>query len=75
MGDPAAASTERIRRTEHHRITDLIGKRKSVVHIFHDKGRCYRLADLLHGRLELQTILSFFDCLRSRTDKTHTVLS
>ena len=53
MGDTAAASSQRVRRTEHYRVADLVRKCKAVLHIFHDKGRCHRLADLLHSRLEL----------------------
>ena len=66
VGDAAAASAEGISRTEHHRIADLIGKRQTVVHIFHDQGSRHRLSDLLHGGLELQTVLGLFDRLAGK---------
>ena len=73
VGDAAAASAERISRTEHHRVADLIGKCQAVVHIFHDQGSRNRLSDLLHGGLELQTVLSLFDRLRCGPDEAHAV--
>ena len=73
MGDTAAASSQRVRRTEHYRVADLVRKCKAVLHIFHDKGRCHRLADLLHSRLELQTVLRLLDGLRCGSDETHAV--
>ena len=73
MGDAAAASAERISRTEHHRVADLIGKCQTVVHIFHDQGSRHRLSDLLHGGLELQTVLGLFDRFGCGSDQAHAV--
>ena len=72
--DSTAASTKRIRRTKHYRITDLIGKCDTILQILNNQRRSYRLADLLHGCLEFQTVLCFFDGLGSRTDQFYTSL-
>ena len=73
MGNTAAASSQRIRRTEHYRVADLICECKTVLHIFHDKGCSHRLADLLHGRLELQAVFRLLDRLGCSSDETHAV--
>ena len=71
MRNTAAASAERIGRTQYDRITDLVRKGNSVFHRFHDFRRCDRLPDFFHCTLKFQTVLRFFDRLRGRTDQPH----
>ena len=59
----AAASSKRIRRTEYDRVTDLLSKGHTIFYIFNNQGSCDGLTDLLHGFLEFQTVLCFFDGL------------
>ena len=72
--DTAAASAEGVCRTKHDRISNLSRKCNTVFHIFHDKGRCYRFPDLLHGGLEFQTVFRLFDRLCCGTDQTDIML-
>ena len=63
MSDTTAASSQCVCRTEHHRITDLIGKCKTIIHALHNKRSRNRFTDLLHCRLEFKTVLRLFDRL------------
>ena len=61
--DTAAASSKCISRTEHDRVTNLLSKGHTIFYIFNNQGSCDGLTDLLHGLLEFQTVLCFFDGL------------
>ena len=73
VGNTAAAATQGVSRAQYYRIADFISKRKTVIYIFYYKRSRHRLADLLHCRLEFQTVFCLPDCLRSCSDQTHTV--
>ena len=73
VGDTAAASSQGIGRTQHHRIADLLGELHAVFHRLYYKRSCHRLSDLLHGGLELQTVLRLLDGLSRGSDQPHVV--
>ena len=61
VGDTAAGTSQCISGTKHHRITDGIGKRDTVLNAFHHLGSRTGLTDLFHGVLKFLTVLSLFD--------------
>ena len=71
MRDTAAASTKRIRRTQHDRVPDLLDERQTILDVRYDFGWCTWLMDLLHSLLEFQTILCFLDRLRRCTKQPY----
>ncbi len=69
----AAGAAQGIGRTQHHRIADGLCHPQTVLHIVHHLGGSHRLADLLHGLLEHETVLGLLDGQGCRTDETHIV--
>ena len=62
VGNTAAAAAQGVSRAQYYRIADFISKRKTVIYIFYYKRSRHRLADLLHCRLEFQTVFCLPDC-------------
>ena len=74
VSDTAAASAQGICRTKNNRITDLIGECNTIFQVLNNQRRSYRLTDLLHGCLELQTVFCLLNGLGSGSDKFYTGL-
>ena len=74
VSDTAAASAQGICRTKNNRITDLIGECNTIFQVLNNQRRSYRLTDLLHGCLELQTIFCLLNGLGSGSDEFYTGL-
>ena len=62
LSDTTAASAEGVCRTEYNRISNLLNKFETGFYRCNNLRWCYRLMDFLHGFLEFQSVLCFFDC-------------
>ena len=74
VGDSAAAATQGVSRTKNHRVSNFICERNTCLYVLYHLGSRHRLADFLHGALELQTVLGLLDGLGSSSDETYVVL-
>ncbi len=61
VGDTAAASSQCIGRTKHHRITDLAYKGNTILDVFHYFGSRTGFPDLLHRIFEFLSVLCLPD--------------
>ena len=73
-GNAAARAAQSIRRTQNDRIAYAPGKGFSVFDILDDLRRCDRLMDLLHGFLELKSVLRSADRSGRRSDQPDAVV-
>ena len=62
MCDTAAASAKGICRADNNRITDFIGKRNRIIHMFHDNTCSNRLVDFFHRLFKFQTVFCLLNC-------------
>ena len=63
MGDTAAASSQRIGGTQHHRIADFGSEGHAVLDGRHHQGGRAGLSDFFHGILEFLSVLRLTDGL------------
>ena len=73
VGDTAAAAAQRVGRAQDNRVANLLRELDTVLHIFHHERGSHWLADLLHGSLELQTVLRLLNGLGGGSDEAHVV--
>ena len=74
MGNTAAASTKGISRTKYNRITDGIGKCKSILYCCNNLRCCNRLTDFFHGIFKFLTVLSLLNGLSCSSDQSYIML-
>ena len=74
MGNTAAASTKGISRTKYNRITDGIGKCKSILYCCNNLRCCNRLTNFFHGIFKFLTVLSLLNGLSCSSDQSYIML-
>ena len=74
MGNTAAASAKGISRTKYNRITDGIGKCKSILYCCNNLRCCNRLTDFFHGIFKFLTVLSLLNGLSCSSDQSYIML-
>ena len=61
VGDAAAGASQRISRTQYHRIADGLGKDNAVLHRLHHLRSGAGFADLFHGVFKLLPVFRLLD--------------